>query len=232
MTEVTEVSVIVPVYNGADTLEGALASILAQGCTDLEVIVVDDGSTDASAAVASRYGPPVRCLRRANGGPSAARNQGLDLARGRFVSFLDADDTWPAGRLRHHLDLFARHPETDIVIGATWTYSAPGADGRALPLLPAPLIQHQLGSATYRRKIFDRVGSLDETLRYGEDLDWFRRALAAGAALRLTGEVALEYRMRPGSLSDGRSDHRHGFLAALHAHLRNRRQDSAGPSAG
>jgi glycosyltransferase involved in cell wall biosynthesis len=217
-------SVIVPVFNGEDTLATALASILNQRGAALEIIVVDDGSIDASAMVARQFGHNVICVAQTNQGPAAARNRGLELAHGAFIGFLDADDRWPNARVEHHMQLFAQAPDTEIVIGPTQTVRLAPGDGEApVPVLPAPLIQQQLGSATCRRSVFDRVGMFDPALRIGEDKDWLQRVLAARVAIRLTRAVALEYRLRPGSLTYGAINHSHWFLIALHNHLRRSR---------
>lgn len=88
------VSVVIPCYNGAPFLRETLGSVLAQTHAPLEVLVVDDGSTDDSAAIAETFGPPVRVIRQANQGESVARNRGIDEARGDWLAFLDADDLW------------------------------------------------------------------------------------------------------------------------------------------
>ena len=97
------VSVVIPCYNGAAFLREALDSVLAQTRPPLEVIVVDDGSTDDSAAIAESYGPPVRVIRQENQGESVARNRGIDEARGDWIAFLDADDVWKPEKLARQL---------------------------------------------------------------------------------------------------------------------------------
>src|SRR5262245_20179101 len=99
----SSVSVVIPCYNAGRFLKETLESILAQTRPALEVIVVDDGSTDDSAAVAGAFGPPVRVLRQSNQGESVARNRGLDEARGDWVAFLDADDVWAPDKLERQL---------------------------------------------------------------------------------------------------------------------------------
>jgi glycosyltransferase involved in cell wall biosynthesis len=220
-------SVIVPVFNDADQLPTALASILCQTGADLELIVVDDGSTDDSLAIAREVAPGVIGISQANHGPAAARNRGLELAHGEFISFLDADDRWPTDRVAHHMQLFTQMPDADIVIGTTRTVRLIATGGQTTaPVLPAPLIQHHLASATYRRRVFERVGRLNPELRIGEDKEWFQRALAAGVSIHLTPSVALEYRLREGSLTYGTIDHSYWFLAALRHHL-HRQQNAA-----
>lgn len=98
-------SVVIPIYNRADVLGIALASVRAQNCTDFEVIVVDDGSSDDPARVVRELADPrVRIVRQENRGAAAARNRGIDEACGRYVSFLDSDDRF----LPHHLETMAR----------------------------------------------------------------------------------------------------------------------------
>lgn len=98
-------TVVIPVYNRATVLTDALRSVLAQSCQDFEVIVVDDGSQDDPARVVESLADPrIRCIRQDNAGASAARNRGIDEARGRYVAFLDSDDCF----LPHHLETMAR----------------------------------------------------------------------------------------------------------------------------
>ena len=93
------VTVIIPCYNGAAYLREAIDSALDQTHPPLEVIVIDDGSTDDSAAIAESYGPPVCVIRQENQGESVARNRGIDEAKGDWVAFLDADDLWKPTKL-------------------------------------------------------------------------------------------------------------------------------------
>jgi GT2 family glycosyltransferase len=111
------VSVIVPTYNRAAILARALDSALAQSYPHVEVLVIDDGSTDATAAVVAQYGDRVRYLRQANAGVGAARNHGIANARGEFIAFLDSDDAWDDWKLSAQMAGFAAHSDVGIV----WT---------------------------------------------------------------------------------------------------------------
>lgn len=102
------VSVVVPTYNAAAYIGMAIDSVLAQSFKDVEVIVVDDGSVDDTAAVMSRYGPPIRYLRQENSGVAAARNRGIKESSGRYVAFLDADDTWLPDKLQRQVAALAQ----------------------------------------------------------------------------------------------------------------------------
>ncbi len=108
-------SVIIAVYNGASTLARALESVLAQTLPPREVIVVDDGSTDASAAIAASFGPQVKVLRQGNRGVAAARNVGVAAAQGSWIAFLDADDYYYPKRLELTARAIAKVPGADFV---------------------------------------------------------------------------------------------------------------------
>jgi glycosyltransferase involved in cell wall biosynthesis len=112
------VSVIVPTYNRAGTVTTAVDSILASSYANVEAIVVDDGSTDDTPRIMAKYNDPrVRYFRTKNGGMSAARNYGLDRARGEYIAFLDSDDAWMPWKLAAQIELLRRHPEVSLV----WT---------------------------------------------------------------------------------------------------------------
>ena len=134
------VSGIIIFLNGEDYIEEAIQSVLAQTFADWELILVDDGSTDGATAIARRYAEahPGRIIYtehpgHENRGMSASRNAGLNLARGKYVSFLDADDIWLPERLEHHVDILESHPDVAMSMGPTllWSsWSTPKGSGR------------------------------------------------------------------------------------------------------
>jgi glycosyltransferase involved in cell wall biosynthesis len=191
------VSVVIPVYNAAHFLPQAIGSVRAQEYDSLEIIVVDDGSTDNCADVAKSLGSDVRYDRQVNRGPSAARNRGLDLARGEFIGFLDADDQWPAHKLSVQLGRLLAEPELDLVLGRIQYVALPG--GEIPPIQfegPENTLTHvHLGSGLYRRRAFERIGSFDESIRFCEDVDWFQRAREHGLAMRILRATTLLYRL-------------------------------------
>lgn len=195
------ISVIVPAYQAAKTLREALSSILGQDYAPLEILVIDDGSTDGTFELARSFGPPIMCLHQENAGPAAARNRGLLAARGELIAFLDADDLWPPHKLAAQVERMGEDPELDVVQGrvAYVGFAAPGIALEAEGTVPGV----HLGGALFRRRVFDRVGPFDPALRRGEDQDFFLRAREAGVKLTILERVTLLYRHRPGSVTDG-----------------------------
>ncbi len=105
-------SVVIPTYNRAHTLPRAIESVLAQSFKDFELIVVDDGSTDETPKILERY--PIRVIHQPNRGVSAARNRGIEAARGHIIALLDSDDEWKPHKLQNHYDFFEVNPDYKI----------------------------------------------------------------------------------------------------------------------
>ncbi len=184
------VTVVVPAFNVADFVEQSVRSALDQTFADLEVIVVDDGSTDGTRAVVEAIRDPrLRILRRRNGGSAAARNSGLSEARGEYVAFLDGDDYWQPRMLERHLALLIERPDIDLVFSLSRIVSE---SGRELGLLkpgthrtfsfPDLLIENPIGngSATVcRRRALEIAGPFDQSLPACVDYDIPGRAARA-----------------------------------------------------
>lgn len=191
------ISCIVPVYNGARFLAEALDSILAQSLPPAEIIVVDDGSTDATAAVVDAYAAKVRYVHQQNAGPASARNHGIRLAKGEFLSFLDADDLWQPDKLARQRSALMSSAQAGICISHVQNFWVAELahererlrdDAFAKPM-PGYVCQCLLA----RRRVFETVGNFDESKRVGEDVDWFMRAERAGIQ-RLILDESLVYR--------------------------------------
>jgi glycosyltransferase involved in cell wall biosynthesis len=221
------VSVVVPVHNGERLLGEAIASVLAQEEDDLEILVVDDGSTDGSAAVAEQFSEPVRVLRRENGGPAAARNTGLAAACAEIVAFLDADDLYAPDKLALQLDRLERRPDVEVVIGQRRYLMLQEAGDETLRFADHhdEHLSLQLGCALFRRRVFDRVGPLDETMEMGEDWDWFMRAREASVPLLLHRHVVLQQRIHTGNITRQRETATRLTLEMMRRSLARRRAD-------
>jgi len=182
------VSVIIPTYNRIDLLGGALASIAAQTQAPYEVIVVDDASTEDVSGKVSEFGMlPVSLIRRPErGGAAAARNTGIQEAKGEYVGFLDSDDLWTPDKLEKQTAYHASN--LDILLSCTG-YAIFRKDGResmvtygaknyGLPDLAFGCSLSPGSTLLVRRSIFDEVGLFDESLPRLEDWDWLIRAVA------------------------------------------------------
>ena len=189
---VESISVIIPVHNGAAFVGEAIETALHQRVQPTEIIVIDDGSTDATPSVLRTFGSAIRCVRKPNGGPASARNLGLSMAHGDVIAFLDADDTWPTSKLAIQSDMLGNDPSRSIVIGHT-QFVAQQLGGTPAPV-GSPVPQLLLGSALFRRTVFAEVGVFDESLRFADDWDWFMRAREHGLAFELHPDVVLRYR--------------------------------------
>jgi len=183
------VSCIVPVFNGERFLARALDSIFAQQGAHLDVIVVDDGSTDRSAEIAATY-PAARLVRRPNGGVARARNEGVAHAEGAFVAFLDADDLWLAGKLAKQLARFEAEPALDLCLTLVRHVRLEDAAPGTMPDADdEPKLGRLMQCLLARRSAFERVGPLDPGTRTRGDRDWFLRARELGLAEAVVPEV-------------------------------------------
>jgi glycosyltransferase involved in cell wall biosynthesis len=185
------VTCIVPCFNGARYLGASIDSILAQTHARLEVIVVDDGSTDGSADVVARYGDSVRYHRRANGGPGAACNTGIALASGEFIAFLEQDDLWFPEKTQRQLAEFEADPDLQFCVGHIQNFWVPelAAEARRYESLPVmqPVPGYVVQTLVARRAVFETVGQFDESLRYACAGDWFLRAADPASPSRRGG---------------------------------------------
>jgi glycosyltransferase involved in cell wall biosynthesis len=219
------VSVVIPVFNGERFLREAVQSVLDQQYAPVEIIIIDDGSTDGSATVARSLPEPVRYLHQTTQGPAAARNRGIEHAQGNLIAFADADDLWPAGKLELQLP-YLRDPKIDIVLGRIQQVrlSENGNGETRADEFADPAFSVNLGSAVIRKSVFDSVGLFDETMRYSEDVDWFMRAREAGAAIVTIDAVTLLYRQHEQNMTRGKSTSELNVLKALKRSLDRRRE--------
>jgi glycosyltransferase involved in cell wall biosynthesis len=207
------ISVIVPVYNGAHFIAEALRSIIAQTRLPDEIIVVDDGSTDATAGIAASYGGgALRYVYQSHQGAQHARNHGLRLAQGDLIAFLDADDIWIADKLERQLALAAN---ADIVIGMTRIMNDESNE---------PFIFPSLCCALVWRSAFQQIGTFDPSLPYSDDLDWYMRAREEGLRFILHRDVVLYHRRHADNITNNHAARDHYHLLMLKKSIERRRQ--------
>ena len=182
MKETPLVSVIIPVYNYDRYLGEAIESVLAQTYKHLEVIVVDDGSTDRSGELAKSFADRgVRYLRQVNAGIGPARNKGVESAAGGFIAFLDADDRWPLHKVERQLDAFESDETLEMVFGqALQLQNGPEWEAGVSEYKPsvAGMVPGMVpGTMLIKRDAFFRVGLFKGDLKVGEFIDWYARAV-------------------------------------------------------
>lgn len=221
------VSVIIPAYNSGAYLRPTVESVLAQAHRPIEILIVDDGSTDDSASVAESFGPPVRLLRQARSGHPAARNAGIRAAVGEYLAFVDHDDLWSPEKLEAQLACFRNESGPDLVFGHIRNFfseelTAEECSRLRTPMEPLPgLLQ---GAMLATRSCFERVGLFAEERIVGDFIDWYSRAMNAGMKAQMLPETVLLRRIH-------RANHqrmnRHliaaGYLASVKDLLNRRR---------
>ncbi len=220
------VSVIIPVLDGERFLAEAIDSVTSQTYRPLEVIVVDDGSNDESAAIGAKCG--ARVLRRPHRGVSAARNAGIAAAHGELIALLDADDRWPANRLAVQVERLLQRPELGFVLGRARMFLEPGAPRPEwfTDELAAGASTLALGTILATREAFDRIGAFDESLDISEDLDWLTRARDAGIQYELLNDVVLEYRFHGANTGlPRRAELEQGMLRTLRSSINRKRAE-------
>lgn len=215
------VSVIMAAYNAAQYLRPALESVFAQDWRPLEVVVVDDGSTDETAEIAGSF-PEVVCIRQENQGPAAARNAAVAHSRGELLANLDSDDLMLPGRLSVQAGRLLEHPELGAVFGRQEWLNAPAWMARDAVYGDVDGIP--LSSIMLRREIFLELGGYDSAFEPGEDMDLVVRMRERGIAYEVLPEVVLQRRHHESSLTGGRAPHE-PLVRSLHAKLRRARDE-------
>ena len=229
------VSCIVPVFNGEEHLAACLDSILAQTHRRLEVVVVDDGSTDRTPEIMTFYGERIVPLRQSQTGPTTARNRGLQVAQGEYLSFLDADDLWLPTKVERQLLRFRERPELSLSVTLVQNFMNETAEVETQELLSTreePVPGYSVVSLMARREAFDLVGPFDERLQHAADTDWFLRADERGLIRELMSEVLVRRRIHVRNRSRSLAKNSQGeYLHLLKDLLDRRRKANAAPSA-
>jgi len=223
-----KVSIVIPVHNGEDFVADAIESALSQTLEPLEVIVVDDGSTDGTANILKRYEDRIAIVSQENQGPSAARNKGIKMSRGEYVSFIDSDDFIVAEKSAQQSQILDRHPEVGLCYGICRAID--GRDGSVIKTTrprdgpsdrskaPFPPYYPTLAFMV-RREWLDKVGGYDEGIRRSEDTDLRFKLWAAGCVFMSHTDLVGTYRIHVGSLSGDPVTHWHLHLKMVERHV-------------
>ncbi len=242
------VSVIIPAYNAAVLVAETIDSVLAQNYPSVEILVVDDGSTDETAKVLQCYGDRIRYFHQENwGGPSRPRNVGLRNATGELVAFFDADDLMAPEKLQTAVDVFERFPKVDFTFSSFRGIQEDGAthradfleryqnfrseiqseEGSTIGVMAGRAVFRQLLGANFigtssvvcRRSVFDQVGEFDESMLNADDVDMWRRIAYAGYQFAFIDEILHSYRKTAGGISAGGAKRYPAILSGIRKQL-------------
>jgi glycosyltransferase involved in cell wall biosynthesis len=229
MSPEPKVSVVVSCYNYARFLPAAVASLQAQTYANIEILVIDDGSTDETPAVAAQLAaadPRVVSFRQANEGQAGAKNAGIRRSTGEFIAFLDADDRWDPSKLEKQMKLFAE-PSVGVVFSRMKPVdeagrplsdrdTAPERQPRRGRVTEALFLDNfvPFSSAVVRRSVFDQVGMMDTTISMGIDWDLWLRA-SVHVLFDFVDEELMEYRVGHAGQMSHRQEERHGWAEKI-----------------
>jgi glycosyltransferase involved in cell wall biosynthesis len=220
------ISVITPVRNGMAFLPGAIECVDSQAYSPLEMVIVDDGSTDGSLAYAKDRG--LRVLELHGVGPAAARNAGVRATDSDFVAFLDVDDLWPPDTLHRLSAALSSEPDAGFAQGLIQNFRVL-ADG-SLRFFTEPYRYLNFGACLYRRSLFDQVGLLDETMRLCEDLDFLMRCWEQDVRRAVVDCVTLYYRRHPANMTAGLKGAEFGTVQAYKRRIDRTRRGLCNPN--
>ncbi len=211
------VSVIIPAYNAANFISQTIESVLNQTFTDFELLVIDDGSTDNTLAIANQYALSdrrIQVLSQTNRGVSATRNHGVQIAKGDLIAFLDADDLWFPDKLASHIQHFQANPKLAVSFSRVEFLTSQGeptgqfSTSRLTNLKTADFLYENptttVSNIIARSQVFAEVGGFAEDMSYSEDLEWLFRVLCQQDHIwQIEGidRVLLYYRASPSGLS-------------------------------
>jgi glycosyltransferase involved in cell wall biosynthesis len=221
-------SVVIPAYNAAGTITAAIESVIAQTVQPKEIIVVDDGSTDETAAVLAEMRRPITILHQTNQGPGSATTAGIAQTTARYIATLDADDLWLPHKIERQAQCFEAAPETAGVFASARLFRHGDLQGNS-----GEGVAQRLWTRTtllYRSDAAREIGAfIDLPGRLGETIDWLARGRDLGHVHVMLDEVLALRRIRPGSLSYSRNaDSNRGYLMAVGKAWQRRKQMRAG----
>lgn len=226
MTNNNSISVLIPFYNTEKYLAEAIQSVLDQTLQPMEILLLDDGSTDGSAKIAESFKPQISLFHQENAGISAARNALLEKAQGEYIAFLDADDLWPADHLKKLFKPFRSNRQLGIVSGNVEQFLSPDVEN---PVAEIPdgnkvLKGYVMGTFLIKEEIFEKVGFFNEELTIAETVDWFSRVKDEGIGFKMIDDIVLRRRVHTTNSGIRHRDNRHDYTKALMASIKRKRE--------
>lgn len=217
-------SVVIPAFNAEAYLREAIDSVLSQNAGSLEILVVDDGSTDQTAAIAASYASAVVCISQSNQGIAAARNTAIRQAKGEFLCFLDADDLWLEDKLRKQVELLKTNPQIDAVYGHVVQFVSPELASVLPPISGEKMPGYVAGTLLLRRETFLKVGYYATHYVVGEAIEWHGRLALSGAKIHLMEDVLLKRRIHQNNTGVRQRQERRDYVLCLKKLLDDKRR--------
>ena len=221
----SEISVILPLYNGRRFFRQAIDSILAQTLAPIEIFVVDDGSTDDSTRELPIH-PSLRLIRQPNTGVASARNRGIKESRGNILAFLDQDDEWTHDKLEKQVRFLHDHTELGYVLAHQFIHLAPDIPKPSwlkAEQVNQPSAGYLPGTLVVHRETLNQVGLFNEAYRSGSDSEWFFRAKDMGISMEIMPDVLLHRTIHGKNQSYDTATANRELLRIVHQSLKNRR---------
>jgi len=217
------ISTIIPIFNAEKYLGAAIDTICSQDYSPMEIIAVDDGSTDNSDKVIQKYSDIIIYKKQENRGAAAARNTGILMAKGVLLAFLDADDLWVGNKLTLQYKILETHSDIDMVFGTTEQFISPDVEAESgknilreeLKKMPGYL----MGSMLIKKESFLKVGLLREDLQLAEFIDWFERAKEAGLKYKMLPDTVMRRRIHKTNQGITKRHHMKDYLKVLKASM-------------
>jgi glycosyltransferase involved in cell wall biosynthesis len=224
------ISVIIPVYNCDRYLGEAIESILSQTYRPLEILIIDDGSTDKSAEIAKSFIPSVKYYYQPNSGScSSPLNYGIKLSQGDFLAFLDSDDLWLKDKLMIQSQCFAENPHLDIVFGHVKQFISPELDSaiRQRFEIPKEIIQgiHR-GTMLIKKQSFLSVGYFDSHWQRVEFIDWYIRAKSLNLEMMVIPDILFKRRIHQNNIGIIKKDRQSEYVQVIKQALNKKRENS------
>jgi glycosyltransferase involved in cell wall biosynthesis len=198
----TQISVIIPIHNDALYIQAAITSVLSQGVENLEIIIIDDGSTDDFEEKIKCFNDPcIRLIKQNNSGAAIARNNGVKNARGEFLAFLDADDIWAPNKLKLQLEVLINHEDVNMVFGQVKEFydsSILGFDD--LQKNVKTFVGYSPIALLVSKSDFLRVGDFQSKWKVAEFIDWYDRAKYVGLTEIILPDVLAFRRIHSGNI--------------------------------
>jgi glycosyltransferase involved in cell wall biosynthesis len=220
------VSVIIPVFNCEQFIAEAIDSVLQQGYDPLEIVVIDDGSTDKTADVVKGLSGNIFYHYQNNAGIAEARNKGLELAGGEWIGFIDADDVWLDNKLNLQAGILSQNPDIEMVIGFLVPLPFENRNDVTEKQIKTGKIALalQLGSTLIRKSVFNKIGGFDPELTMAEDSDWFFRVMEADVRVHVLQEIVQLYRQHDNNITKDKPGANSYMLKAFKKSLDRRRK--------